>query len=184
MHSENQPGNRRSISQTLVLACRATIALALTTLAACSSGSFDSEVGEKEDIVPTARVQVLNGLTSNIFREGSEVLLTGKDSEDSDGPIISWEWNQSDGPAVLLVEKNSSTVSFTAPDVNASTTMTFELTVTDTADQTDRASIDVTVLPAQDAGKFLSLDVRSGTSTSNTFDNFKAVVALADGAIV
>lgn len=183
MRSENQPGNRRTRSEALVLPRRAAIALVLATLAACSSGSFDSDVG-RENILPTARVQVLNGVTSDIFREGSEVLLTGKDSEDSDGPIIVWQWNQTAGPAVLLVERNASTVSFTAPDVNASTTMTFELTVTDTDDTTDRASIDVTILPAQDGDKFLSLDLRSGTSTSNTFDNFKAVVALADGAIV
>lgn len=183
MRSENQPRIRRTRSEALVLPCRVAITLVLATLAACSSGSFDSDVG-KENILPTARIQVLNGLTSNIFREGSEVLLTGKDSEDSDGPIIVWQWNQTAGPAVLLVERNSSTVSFTTPDVNASTTMTFELTVTDTKEATDRASIDVTVLPAQDANEFLSLDVRSGKSTTGTFDHFKAVVALADGAIV
>lgn len=184
MRSENRPGDRRTRSENIVFARRAGIALVLATVAACDSGSFNSDVGKKENILPTARVQVLNGVTNDIFREGSEVLLTGKDSEDSDGPIIVWQWNQTGGPAVLLVERNSTTVSFTAPDVNASTTMTFELTVTDTDDATDQASVDVTILPAQDADKFLSLDLRSGTSTTNTFDNFKAVVALADGAIV
>ncbi|HMB73756.1 MAG TPA: hypothetical protein VKQ06_09310, partial [Gammaproteobacteria bacterium] len=69
----------------------AAIALAAAlALGACSSGSGGSDVGSHVDVLPTARPQVLNGGTANIFREGAEVLLSGKASEDRGGPLIDW----------------------------------------------------------------------------------------------
>lgn len=159
------------------------IVLVLATVAGCSSGSFDSDVGKKANLLPEARPQVLNGSAGNVFREGAEVLLTGKDSEDGDGPIVGWQWAQTAGPAVMLVERNAATVSFTAPDVSENTTLTFELTVRDTAPSSSASTIDVVIRPAQDADKFLSLDLRSGSTTTDTFDDFKAIAALGDGAV-
>lgn len=154
----------------------------LVSLSACDSGSFGSDVGDSQNIPPTARAQVLNGGTSgDTFREGSEILLTGKDSEDADGPIIDYEWTQTEGPVVQLVERASPTVSFTAPDVSAVTELSFRLTVSDSANETGDASINVTIIPAQDANEFLSLDIRIGEDTTGTFDGFKVVTALADG---
>jgi hypothetical protein len=154
----------------------------LVSLGACDSGSFGSHVGDSQNIAPTARAQVLNGGTSgDTFREGSEVLMTGKDSEDADGPIIGYEWTQTGGPAVQLVERASPTVSFTAPDVSAVTELSFRLTVSDSVNETGDTSVSVTVVPAQDANEFLSLDLRTGESTTGTFDSFKVVAALADG---
>src|SRR5512134_3606182 len=86
-------------------------------LQGCSSGSAGSDVGAHTAEPPTARVQILNGGTSGTFREGAEVLLTGKASEDGDGPLIAWSWRQTAGPAVRLLETNSTTVKFTAPPV-------------------------------------------------------------------
>lgn len=154
------------------------------SIGSCSSGSFDSDVGEQPVLAPVARSQILNGGSSNVFREGAEVFLTGKDSEDEDGPIVGWHWVQTAGPSVMLVERNAATVSFTAPDVSAGTTLTFELTATDAHQLTDTSSIDVVILPGQDANKFLSLDLATGTDISDTFDDFKVVAALGDGATV
>ena len=53
---------------------------------------------------------MLNGGTTRTFREGADVLLTGKASEDSDGPPIAWSWRQTSGPTVRLLESNSTTV--------------------------------------------------------------------------
>ena len=147
----------------------------------CSSGSFGSDVGDSQNAPPTARAQVLNVDSTGNFREGSEVLLTGKDSEDADGPVVGWQWSQAGGPSVMLVEKNTTTVSFTAGDVSAPTILSFTVTVTDSDQVTSQASVDVTVVPAQDANEFLSLDLRSGSSTTGTFDSFKAIAALGDG---
>ena len=68
---------------------RASCALTLCALLqACSSGSGGSDVGAHTAVPPTARIQVLNGAANRTFREGAEALLTGKASEDSDGPPI------------------------------------------------------------------------------------------------
>ena len=58
------------------------------------------------------------------------------------------------------------------------TTLAFELTVEDSTGNLGRATTDVTVLPARDSDKFLSLDVARGAS----FDTFEVVAALAGGA--
>jgi hypothetical protein len=120
---------------------------------------------------------VLNS-ANQTFREGADVLLTGKASEDSDGPPIGWAWRQTSGPAVRLLETNTTTVKFTAPSVTAPTALGFELTITDSTGNTGRATTDVTVLPARDSDKFLSLDVARGPS----FDTFEVVAALAGSA--
>jgi mono/diheme cytochrome c family protein len=146
----------------------------------CSSGSGGSDVGHRAEIAPTARPQALNGGKNNTYREGSEVLLSGKDSEDGDGPLLDWSWRQTAGPAVTLVERNSTTVSFTAPPVLADTKLTFELEVDDTDELSGTAAIDIHVIPARDPNKFLSLDVRG--ATRDTFDRFQVVPALAEGA--
>ena len=147
-------------------------------LQGCSSGSAGSDVGAHTAVAPTARVQVLNGGAHRTFREGADVLLTGKASEDSDGPPIAWSWRQTSGPAVRLLEVNTTTAKFTAPAVAAPTALTFELTVTDSTGNSGKVSTDVTVLPSRDSDKFLTLDVARGAS----FDTFEVVAALAGGA--
>ena len=159
---------------------------AALVLHGCDSGSFGSEVGDDDAAAnpPVARPQVLNGgETSNVFREGSEVILTGKDSEDLDGPLLEWTWSQTGGPAVQLVERNSTTVTFTAPDVTQQETLTFSLEILDSDNQTTSATVSVDVVPAQDANEFLSLDLRGQTGVEiGTFDSFRVVAALANGA--
>ncbi|MDX1404841.1 MAG: Ig-like domain-containing protein [Woeseiaceae bacterium] len=184
MHSEICRVARHREPKVPTSALLAVMTLVLPFIGSCSSGSFDSDVGKRPNIEPVARLQILNGNGSNMFREGAEVFLTGKDSEDGDGPIISWEWSQTGGPTVTLVERNTTTVSFTAPDVSNAKTLTFSLRVGDTDQLTSDGSIDVVILPGQDADKLLSLDLRTGSDTTDTFDNFKVVVALDDGAIV
>lgn len=155
---------------------------ALLALAAmlqgCSSGSGGSDVGAHTATAPTARVEVLNGGITRTFREGAEVLVTGKASEDSDGPPIAWSWRQASGPAVRLVEVNSTTIRFTAPHVESATDLSVELTVTDSTGNRGSAATNVLVLPARDSDKFLSLDVARGAP----FDTFELVAALAGGA--
>ena len=151
---------------------------ALAALQGCSSGSGGSDVGEHQATAPTARVEVLNGGTARAFREGAEVLLTGKASEDRDGPPIAWSFRQTFGPPVRLVEANATTVRFTAPHVETAADLVFELTVTDSTGNRGSAATNVSVLPARDSDKFLSLDVARGAS----FDTFEVVAALAGGA--
>lgn len=150
----------------------------LAMLHACSSGSGGSDVGAHTPTAPTARIEVLNGGTTQTFREGAEVLLSGKASEDSDGPPIEWSWRQTAGPTVQLIEVNSTAVKFTAPPVESAANLAFELTVTDSTGNRGSAATSVQVVPARDSNKFLSLDVARGAS----FDTFELVAALAGGA--
>src|SRR5690606_3846354 len=87
-------------------------------------------------------------------REGAEVLLTGRDSEDPDGPLLDWTWTAPAG--IDLITRTRTTASFTAPKVDEPTTYTFELTVVDSELATDTTSVGVTVVPARDPNTFLA----------------------------
>jgi Bacterial Ig domain len=168
------------VKKTAALASLARTVLVVVgaALQGCSSGSGGSDVGAHVATAPTARIEVLNGGTHATFREGAEVLLTGKASEDGDGPPIAWSWRQTSGITVQLLEANSTTVRFTAPHVETPSVLSFELTVEDSTANLGHATADVTVLPARDSDKFLSLDVARGAP----FDSFDVVATLAGGA--
>jgi chitinase len=62
--------------------------------------------------------------------EGASGSLMGSGS-DTDGSISSYLWRQTAGPAVALSAANTARASFTAAQVSADTTLSFQLTVTD-----------------------------------------------------
>ena len=64
--------------------------------------------------------------------EGDTVYLSGL-AEDPDGDIVSYLWEQTGGPDVVLSDAETATASFTAPEVSAELTMEFRLTVVDDA---------------------------------------------------
>ena len=62
--------------------------------------------------------------------EGTAVTLTGSGSDPEDA-ALSYSWRQSgSNPTVLLTGASTATPTFTAPELTAGTTLTFELTVT------------------------------------------------------
>jgi hypothetical protein len=64
--------------------------------------------------------------------EGETITLSGAGSYDPDDNIVSYLWNQTDGPAATLTAVNSTDVTFTAPVVdNDGVALTFQLTVKD-----------------------------------------------------
>ena len=81
-----------------------------------------------ENQVPTA-----NAGADQSVKEGKIVTLDGTGSTDSDGTIASYTWTQTDSTGVKVALSNSSAAkpTFTAPDVDASTVLTFTLVVTD-----------------------------------------------------
>ena len=95
----------------------------------CSSGGSNQ--------LPTA-----NAGTDRSVAEGAAVSLSGSGA-DSDGTIASYRWTQTGGSAVTLNGANTASASFTAPQVTASTALTFRLTVTD--NQGGAGSDDVTI---------------------------------------
>jgi hypothetical protein len=77
--------------------------------------------------------------------ELGSVLLDGSGSDDADGSIASFFWQQLSGPAVSLVNTTSARTSFTAPAAPA--TLEFELIVTDNEGAADASRVTVTVVP-------------------------------------
>ncbi|WP_319523064.1 choice-of-anchor U domain-containing protein [uncultured Desulfosarcina sp.] len=79
---------------------------------------------------------------------GAEVILDGSGSEDIDDGIATYAWTQIDAGAettVTLDDATSPTPAFTAPDVPGET-LTFELTVTDYAGQSDTDTVKVSII--------------------------------------
>ncbi len=63
--------------------------------------------------------------------ETATVRLSGDNSSDVDGPIVSFAWRQIAGPAVTLSQPNASRTEFAAPRVAAQRAVQLQLTVTD-----------------------------------------------------
>jgi K319-like protein len=102
-----------------------------------------------------------SGLHTTV-RAGADVVLSGGDSyntpDDAGVPIITWTWQQlnAGANAVDLVKRSNAVVSFTAPQVTAATTLTFQLTVTTATGATASTQAMVTVEPVRDADHFLT----------------------------
>lgn len=73
--------------------------------------------------------------------------LVTLDGSDSTGNIDSYAWAQEGGTAVSLVNANRAVATFNAPFTASAVTLSFKLTVVDTAQHADTDSINVTVRP-------------------------------------
>jgi len=76
---------------------------------------------------------------------GSIVTLNGSQSNDPDGDNLAYVWTQTLGPGVTLSNADTSTASFTAPNVSSDTLLRFELQVTDQSGLSDTSIASVTV---------------------------------------
>jgi len=81
------------------------------------------------------------------IEEGISVLLTGIGT-DSDGTIADYLWEEIGTSLVTLSDANTADASFTTPDVDADTLLTFKLTVTDNDGLTASDEVVITVQPA------------------------------------
>jgi hypothetical protein len=92
-------------------------------------------------------------------RSGADVEFTAADSFDGDIGISTFAWTQTDTaptPAVNLIYRNASTVTFTAPSVATATTLHLQVTVSNQLGPST-ATVQVVVQPASDPNRFLSL---------------------------
>lgn len=103
----------------------------------------------------------------------SEVVLSGRDSYDPDGPVMSYYWKQLSGPKVKLATVNSSTVRFNLPGVDQPQDLRFQLTVTDNRGATSAIQVKVTDEPPGDPNRFLTF--------FNAVNNYTVQVAPAAG---
>ena len=94
---------------------------------------------------------VANAGQDQTVRSGSKVKLSGTESTDADDGIASYQWRQVSGTSVRLSDQNEARSSFTAPRVTSKgETLTFELTVMDTAGQSSSDTVNVTVYRSSD----------------------------------
>jgi len=88
---------------------------------------------------------------SDVVKSKKSVTLDGSRSSDPDrgDSISSYTWNQTGGPPVALSFTRSAITSFTAPVVDTTTVLTFELSVVDTHGGLGIASKSITVQPSR-----------------------------------
>ena len=133
--------------------------------------------------------------------EGSSVQLDASTSSDADGDIVYYFWQQTVGPKADIANPDVETISFLAPAVNGSTTLAFQLTVTDVGQASDTASVAITILdntaPSAQAGAdqkvYEGTSVRLDASASSDAENnivdylwqqsTEPIISIADPAV-
>ena len=146
--------------------------ICLFLLSACGGG------GGKKD---PANVPPTVSLASSSAAEAMSPFSVTATSEDSDGRVASFLWEQETGESVTLASVDTASLSFTAPAVSIDTELVFKLTVTDNLGLTASTNITVTITP-QNAPPVISLDT-TATVASNTSFSTTATVSDSDGTI-
>lgn len=123
------------------------------------SSSSDTSSTTVSNLNPSA-----NAGNDATYLEATEVTLIGTGT-DSDGTISGYSWRQTDGTTVTLSSTDTSSSTFTAPDVAGDETLVFELSVIDDDDASSTAAVTITInnTPAS-ASASADSDIISGTS--------------------
>lgn len=122
-----------------------------------NSDTVDIEVQPVNES-PTALISVTSPVipAQTAYPAGVEVILSASDSNDSDppdtlDPIAAWRWQQTAGDDVLSnISLDGDSVAFVTPILDASSDLTFDVTVTDQEGAQDTQSITLTILSASE----------------------------------
>ncbi|MEW6076645.1 MAG: choice-of-anchor U domain-containing protein [Thermodesulfobacteriota bacterium] len=120
-----------------------------TSPGACGCGTPDTDTdgnGTPDCVSAAPQGPVANAGPDQAVDSETLVYLYGYHSYDPDGTIVSYLWEQTDGPVVTLTDVNSMVAQFTSPSVvTGEVPLTFTLTVIDDDGLSSSASVHVTI---------------------------------------
>jgi hypothetical protein len=140
--------------------------LYIILLAGCGSDSGESPPSTTSNISPVA-----NAGNNQTVEENTAVTLDASASSDADGSISSYQWSQTAGTAAALSASNVAMPTFTAPTLNASETLTFQVTVTDNEGATNTSTVNIfinhiNIAPTANAGIEQTVDENTTVTLS------------------
>jgi len=107
---------------------------------ASSSDAVTIEVEKEENIPPKAEAGDDQKVSAN-----NEVTLDGSKSNDEDGELVSYKWEQTEGPKVDLKSDDKKIANFDAPSLSEDSKLVFKITVTDDKDASDSDDVIIEV---------------------------------------
>ncbi|MFT4921442.1 MAG: serine/threonine protein kinase [Haloarculaceae archaeon] len=111
-------------------------------------GNGGSDTASTEIIVsPGNQGPTADAGADRTVNPGESLSLFGTGSSDPDDETLTYSWIQTEGQSVALVDSNTVTPEFTAPEVDARTTLAFEVTVEDEHGASDTDVVEITVVP-------------------------------------
>lgn len=110
--------------------------------------------------------------------EQTSAVLNASASSDPENAPLSYSWSQISGTAVSIANTNSVQTQFTAPNVDTTEQLVFEVTVSD-GEHTATDQIMVTVLPVTNSNQAPSIDVISSV-TLNERDSLQVAATVTD----
>lgn len=125
------------------------------TLLAFEARAFDGRA-ESSPVLQVVKVQNVNQKPVAVVAprarvRSTELLVLEGGGQDPDGDALTFQWKQVGGPAVTLVDPAAQAVAFHAPAVYQPDTVTLELVVSDGAEVSEPARVEVEIVPLNPA---------------------------------
>ena len=128
-----------------------------------SNQTSTEQTGKTNSVQETNQPPKADAGDDQYVKVSTQVKLDGGKSSDDDGKIVSYKWEQTDGPKVNIKKANEQTATFDVPESAADSKLTFKLTVVDDKDAS--SSDDVTLQVGNEVP--VQTDTNQQTDTTN-----------------